>query len=439
MSQTVVSAEHGGMPHDPASGRAAVLVGADLALAVLAGPASWDDAQAGPTGLQRGVATLSALALAIAVWVPVLLGPPGNLGAPAWVALTVTAAVLAVLLVAPTLRWAWAGLPDRFGRAAPHRVAAVRAGGAVAFGAVWVVLVGDYVVVAAWPLGVATGSEAFLSAAAIGAPVDPLGWWRRFCVSGLHLGIAAGLLVALLLTRSAEPVLLYLALHVGVATAVATVAVLCGVAAARTREQARRDVSLLAREHRRRAHWLHDDVTSELRLLRLKLEAGAVPEHLVVAELDQLDHRLRLRQLDELLQSGAVRLAELIQPYVRLAQGQGVEVVETPRYDDASLTVDEPTGRLLQRVLAVLVMNALQAGTRTLAIRAHHGGDPLVVTVEVQDDAGGFPPGPLPAGRGLDSLRRDLGPGRLDVEPCDRGSLVRAVLVVDAAALRRRP
>jgi hypothetical protein len=111
---------------------------------------------------------------------------------------------------------------------------------------------------------------------------------------------------------------------------------------------------------------------------------------------------------------------------VRLAQDHGVEVVEVPRFDDVGITVHGRTGHLVQRALGVLVPNALAANASRLGFRI--GVEANEIVVEVEDDAGGFDLASIPAGRGLDGLRRDLGPGRVTCERVADGSRVRVTI-----------
>ncbi len=57
----------------------------------------------------------------------------------------------------------------------------------------------------------------------------------------------------------------------------------------------------LGEVHTRIAHWLHDELTSSLRLIRLGLRSGTLTPEQVGGELDLLDHRLRMLQLDEMI------------------------------------------------------------------------------------------------------------------------------------------
>jgi hypothetical protein len=54
--------------------------------------------------------------------------------------------------------------------------------------------------------------------------------------------------------------------------------------------------------------------------------------------------------------------------------------------------------------------------------------DPGVVTVEVEDDAGGFDLAAVPAGRALHRLRQDLGADRLTCIRTTQGSRVRVMV-----------
>jgi signal transduction histidine kinase len=156
--------------------------------------------------------------------------------------------------------------------------------------------------------------------------------------------------------------------------------------------------------------------------VKLQLASGPMTAAQIDAELDELDHRLRLRQLDEIIAGGEVTAAELIQPYLRRAQSAGVSLVDVPRYEEASIKVPAQQAETLRRAVAGLVNNALAAGTRTLAIRLSHGTDRITVTVE--DDAGGFDLSTVPAGRGLSALADEVGPHNIHVSRSDAGAVV---------------
>jgi signal transduction histidine kinase len=177
-------------------------------------------------------------------------------------------------------------------------------------------------------------------------------------------------------------------------------------------------------EHRRSAHWLHDDVCAQLRLVTLRLHRGALRTDEVVGMLDELDFALRLRQLDELLQSGTARLAEVLQPFVRNAQNHGVTVERVPTYETASAVVDRDAGQMLRHAASVLTSNALNAGATRLSFDV--SVDSEQVHLAVVDDAGGFDHDDLTAGRGLWSLLHELGPGNLTIDRVDGGSRVAA-------------
>jgi hypothetical protein len=191
-------------------------------------------------------------------------------------------------------------------------------------------------------------------------------------------------------------------------------------------------VRLMERRQNELADWLHDDVCTSLSLVRARLATDAAPRAIpaVQAELADLDHKLRLRQLDVRMAAGHVRLGELIQPYVRMAVDHGVDVADAPSWDDASHEVDPDQARLVRRALAVAVPNAVRAGARRIAVRACvQPAGPTVaraVTVEVDDDAGGLGSVPVPAGRALDGLRRQV--SELSIERIPGGTRVRVVV-----------
>ena len=277
-----------------------------------------------------------------------------------------------------------------------------------------------------WPIGAALGADASLTAYAIGWRPSPWQLWRPVISSPLHFGIVGGL-VGTALARTdvqlADSVLpVYVTAHVWVAVACLTAH---GISLMLDTEQARAEAirfDAVRDEHRRSAHWLHDDICAQLRLVTLTLHRGATESTDVVAMLDELDVSLRMRQLDELLQSGSVRLAEVLQPFVRKAQNHGVTVEHVPSYGVASAVVDRETGQTVRRAASVLTSNALNAGATRLSFEM--SADDETIGFAVVDDAGGFEPSAIAAGRGLWSLQHDLGPTSVTIERVGCGSRV---------------
>ncbi len=181
---------------------------------------------------------------------------------------------------------------------------------------------------------------------------------------------------------------------------------------ARVLEQEQRD--RMERERRRRANWIHDDVLSELRLARLRLETAGGDQQRVLAELGDVEHRLRLRQLDADLEIGHARLADVVQPYVRMVTRAGVAVGAVPRDEAARRLVDAATAYELQRFLGVAVPNSLLAGATVVAFEVEWHAERLVA--RVRDDAGGFDVRDVHAGRGRERLAAELGDHRLRTE-----------------------
>jgi hypothetical protein len=183
--------------------------------------------------------------------------------------------------------------------------------------------------------------------------------------------------------------------------------------------------AVLEREHRAQAAFIHDDVVPAVRLLRQQLIRGGVPDPdslgQVVAELERLEHTLRDGQLDAALRSGGATVAEIVQPFLRVAQSNRVTLRGVPSRDVGSLRLGESEGRLLRRCVAVPVTNAVLAGAQTLAVDIDIDGTHLVVVIE--DDAGGFDQHPLHQGRALDQLAGEL-PDAVSVERLDGGTRV---------------
>lgn len=280
----------------------------------------------------------------------------------------------------------------------------------------------------AWPLGIAMGCDLALTAHALGWRASILQWWWAFVSSPVHFGVLGGLLGASIttegatITQTAMPIYVIVQIWIGLAalTAWSALHILDVEAAAMdvVRAETAHD------EHRRSAHWLHDDICARLRMTTLQVQRGTENVDDVVGMLDELDFALRLRQLDELIGSGSVRLAEVVQPFLRRAQQHGLTVERVPSYEIASTVVGPEVGRLLRHAAAVITTNALNAGATRLAVDVEV--DHQTIRLIITDDAGGFDANRLPIGRGLWSLREELGPHGLVVDTIDGGSRVTA-------------
>ena len=281
-----------------------------------------------------------------------------------------------------------------------------------------------------WPLAVALGIEAALCSWALGFNVEPVRWWTNFLRSPLHMGVVGGVAASVLYLGISDAAATVIPIYVVINLCVlgsASVALLLDRFRTDLDERRHEEVSAAAAaEHRQSAHWLHDDVSAELKLIELKLRNGSFESDDVAAALSELDHHLRLRQLDELYQSGTVRLAEILQPFVRNAQSRGISITAVPTFDDASAIVDERLGRLFGRAVAVTAANAMLAGAAELGFVVH--SDDTSIVLSVSDDAGGFDLASVPAGRGLWQLGQELGSANISVEPCGKGSTVTVVM-----------
>lgn len=267
-------------------------------------------------------------------------------------------------------------------------------------------------------LGVLAGCDATLSLRAVGIDLALPSSAVDFLRSSINLGVMLGLalMVGIDGWRAARvAAVLYGSLLLAVAVMLSVAVTF--QAAERVVMRNRRDAERVVRdqERRERAHWIHDDVCAELRTVRLRLDAGALSADAVGRALGDLDHRLRLRQLDEQMAGGDVRLAEVAQPFVRMLQDRGIELSDVPRFDSANAVLDEATAKLVRRSLSVLTSNALNAGASRVGVRCAVDDDTL--RIEVDDDAGGFRLDEVPAGRGLDGLRRDVISLTVDVGP----------------------
>jgi signal transduction histidine kinase len=280
---------------------------------------------------------------------------------------------------------------------------------------------------AAIPLGLVGGSDALLTLWALGVRPQPLRWAKRFLFSTVHFGVLGAMLAAMLVEADSSRALtglleIYVAMWLGIVVAGFTVVGMDRLSRLVAEQQAAKERDIREQERLVRAHWLHDDVLSEVRLSTLRLK-DVDDLTAARAELEDLDHRLRLRQLDEVIRGGEPHLYEILQPHLRRAQSLGVQLHRVPPLEMTDRTVDQDSAHLFHRVVSILTSNAINAGATRLDIDllplTH---DQIVVTVT--DDAGGFDLEAVPAGRGLASLRADLGTHAIRRRNVDGGSAV---------------
>jgi signal transduction histidine kinase len=400
----------------------------DLRTALFTSAAGWRDRESSYS--TSDLAALAVLVACLSGAVTVMLvsaGLPGGqaavIGPARWAVATVGAATL-VLAVAPSLVWPLGWRPRRSGPTLGF--AAVRVGALALVVGCWTALLGPVAPAPIFVLGAVIGCEYTLTAWVLEAHTSGRRWWWALQRSSVHVGIWVVCVAGAIARpdRVGDLVRIPLSFQVIAASGAVTCYGLERLRRAMDYRTTRASKAAAADAHERLAHWLHDDLTTSLRFVQLGVRSGETGHEEVAAELARLDHRLRLRQLDEVLASGTVQLAAVLQPYVRLARAQGVEVVEVPRFDAGSTNLHGASGRLVQRALAVLVPNALAAGAKQLALRVAVGQ--ASVAVEVEDDAGGFDLAAVPAGRGLDGLRQELGEDSVTCVRTDRGSCVRA-------------
>jgi hypothetical protein len=403
----------------------------DLWLALAIGPGAWMAPGRGTPAQRALLLAESITGVALASVVGAAATASGHVvGTTPAVAFVSGVALALVLLVGP----AWPG-PVTSRLAASWSggiaVALLRLAGlllllftaAVALGGVSLLLVGA--------VGLLLGVDVAVSLDALGMTGDPAASPRRLLTSPLHLGA--------LLTLGALAVGAWLELlAVSPVRTAATVYVLAGTAWVASRPAARvlaaeaahdaavaRDTGAAAL--RQDAAWLHDDVCSEIGYLSMRLQVEEIDQDEVRAAVLRLDHRIRLRQLEQHIRGGPVRLGEIIQPFLRVAQHQGLVRIDAPDFDVTAVVLDADRARLAQRSLGVLVPNALQAGATWLAVRASVDGAAL--HLQVEDDAGGFTGKPQ-VGRGLDGLRRDLGDDRLTLVRTNVGTRATATIAL---------
>lgn len=393
-----------------------------LWLALAAGEAAWNDTADEVLPMQRLAATLSVVAYAtttVVCWIGFLMRD--NPSTFATLAPWIATAAISLLATRPIRLLRCRRRPVALWPSAAWRALLV-----VTVASALMPNAPAYGILSIWPLAIAIGSESAMVAWATGLEVRPRDWWVAFVRSPLHLGVLGGVLAAALKLGPAPTlsaiIPTYLVIHAAVLTGSVTAAVLEHIRIDLSRREREAITIAAAAEHRRSAHWLHDDVSSALKLVQMRLERERLSGEEVANELAHLDHELRLRQLDELFQSGVVRIAEVLQPFVRNAQSQGMSITRVPSFDSASAQVSDSVGRLVARAAAVLMNNAIVAGATELGFDLASDGE--FVYLGIEDDAGGFRLCDVPAGRGLWGLGQELGTGRLDVAPTEHGSIV---------------
>ena len=278
------------------------------------------------------------------------------------------------------------------------------------------------------PLGVLAGADASLTIWALGIRPRARVWVWRFLSGPVHFG-ALGALLAVAAFGESLPtfrtlVALYLAMWTGLIVAGLTVVMIDRLGLAVEQRVAEERHDALADERARRAHWLHDDVLSEVHLATLRIASGHATSEQINTELRDLDHRLRLRQLDDMMSAGTPRIYEILQPHLRRAQNLGIQLDRVPTHEVTRLEVDEHCGQLLNRAVSLLTSNAMNAGTTRLAIDVQviDGGTRLQLSVT--DDAGGFDLAAAPDGRGLSTLIAQLGAGGVQRHDAPGGSMM---------------
>lgn len=397
----------------------------DLVAALVAGPWAWEDRP-------RSVIDIVAVAMT-----GVGLAVVSVDSAIEWVAgsssvLMRIAAVLLTLgasssLLAPSLLSLGASENRWSSRSHVRALVIVRLVASVCLVGLWVTNHRELDLLQAWPFGLAAGGDAYMTLTRFGSVPSWRRLWSRVMTSDIHVGGLVGLLLitALGVVQPLDVLFLVLAWHAIVVAAVATVGLLKQLASRESKWLSDIEARLSSGEHSVRAQWLHDDVMAAIAATRMRLLAKPLVRDDVVRELDDLDHNLRIRQVDELLAAGPIRLADVIQPYVRRAQHLGLTVEGLPTHEVAGVLLDPTDAHRLRRVIGGAVSNAIKAASPTVEIRARFDGD--VLTVEVEDAGGGFDLASVPVGSTLDRLRSDLGDS-LRIERTERGTIVTAVL-----------
>ncbi len=396
----------------------------DIALALTAGPSAWTSDPPGAVDWAAALTAATGLTIVTADagfrYVTRPFPWPGR-----GIALFALVAGAVLVALPEIMRLRDGTGPNRL-RLGYRQLLAIRIVGTVLLVGLWSGVHRGIDVFLGWPLGVTAGADAFLTLRALGFTMTPVAFWRTFLTSEVHLGALAALL-GLAVTRIVDPLeafQLLVAAHVALAAAVGTFALLSRADQAERAGNEAAAAQTTRMMRRRLAHWLHDDVCAAIGVLRMRIQAGSIDAAGIPRALEELDHDLRLRQLDEVMEAGSVQLAEILQPFVRKAQALGIDIVETPSFDTARYTLSGDAAWRFRRVISVAVSNAINAGTPWLAIRAMQDRAGSLM-LEVEDGAGGFATDQLPLGRGLHMLFEEMA-GQVTLESTQAGTLVRA-------------
>jgi hypothetical protein len=201
---------------------------------------------------------------------------------------------------------------------------------------------------------------------------------------------------------------------------------LCRLGGRMSEELLRFVAGLRQAEFRHRAQWVHDHLLTEIRMLILSLESRPLVTDEVLKQLRDIDHRLRMAHLDELIEVGRIRISSLVQPQIRRCLDHGVVLRSVPDFRQVDVAVDPEAGRLISRVLSGLFSNALNAGAQEIGLEVCV--DSAGVEIRVTDDAGGFDLAAVPPGRGLSHLIEDLGAHSVTREEWPGGSVMKVVV-----------
>lgn len=400
---------------------------AERSLALIAGREAWSDESPSASAVTKVAGIIEAAAFftaAILAWTYHLTAPDRP-SAPVIVFAPVAFSIICLLFSVRQLLLVLIGRDPPFPYSA--RIA-VRSVLALALVTCAFAVMPGWASLNSWPIGIALGADAALTSWALGWRLRPLRWWPAFVVSPYHLGAVGGLLGAATFQQSGSvwstgfPVLI--ALHSWVVIASLTAWGLNQLNDSEKSDRQRAYDSAATLEHQKNAHWLHDDLCAQLRLVSIQVQSRSIEFEDVAQLLDDLDHQIRLRQLDAIFATDIVRVAEIIQPWLRRAQNNGVLIDRVPSLDEVSMIVSAEVGREFSHAVSVLSSNALNAGATRISFEVaqteHH------LTIAVSDDAGGLKTSELPYGRALWSLQQDLGLDQLVVTPTPTGTRVQA-------------
>ena len=400
----------------------------DLWVAAVAGPLPWFSGPATAGDRSIGVLGLLTGLFGVLLTAQQALSESGSAVLERWS--LVAFAIFWIAFSAPTIFWALGFTSKRIPRFVLY--CGVRAVLLLLALVAWTTLGSAATPLSAAALGAAVGFELAVTERSLGIEVENdenlLLRLRSFVLSTPHLLIVAFLILLSIFNKNQRGLTIVairtlLLLDVGTMAAIASS--ILGKYIFRWNDSDIANVTQQVRfaEFERRGHWLHDDVLGKITTIRQRVADEGLAGQNLIDSLVSADHELRKIQLDQGLETGRRKVSHVLQPYIRHAQDQRLNVIDVPSSEVGDLLLTKETGEILKRCIAGAVNNAIKARSQRLWIRVT--ADPQYLKLTVEDDGGGG--ACIVAGRGLYDLQQDLN-GKLNLVETADGTIFEATI-----------